>query len=92
MNRDVPLFDGQEIMNGIEKYYSTGISPSRSWFVAVNVILGHALRKRSGMDNSVKYEKYIGNAMSMIPSILMSKPNPLNAGAMLSMVTFIPPD
>ncbi|KFZ20056.1 hypothetical protein V501_00316 [Pseudogymnoascus sp. VKM F-4519 (FW-2642)] len=77
-----------EIMDGIERYYSTGISPSRGWFTAINVILGHALRKRSDMENSVESEKYIGNAMSMIPSIMMSKPNQLNTGAMLSMTAY----
>jgi hypothetical protein len=77
-------------MDGIERYYSTGISPSRGWYAAINVILAHALRKRSGMENSVESEKYIGNAMSMIPSIMMSKPNQLNTGAMISMVTFTP--
>lgn len=77
-------------MDGVERYYSTGVSPSRGWYAAINVILAHALRKRSGMENSVESEKYIGNAMSMIPSIMMSKPNRLNTGAMLSMVTFTP--
>ena len=79
-------------MDGVERYYSTGISPSRSWFAAINVILGHVIRKRSGMENSVECEKYIGNAMNMIPSIMMSKPNQLSVGAMLSMVTFAPPE
>lgn len=77
-------------MDGVERYYSTGISPSRSWFAAINVILGHSLLKRSGMDNPAEGDKYIGNAMSMIPSIMMSKPNQLNIGAMLSMVTLSP--
>jgi hypothetical protein len=84
----MPLFDGEEIIHGVERYYSTGIPSSRSWFVAINVILGHALRQGSGMQNLVECDKYIGNAMSMIPSIMMAKPNALNAGAMLSMVIF----
>ncbi|KFY45235.1 hypothetical protein V494_01053 [Pseudogymnoascus sp. VKM F-4513 (FW-928)] len=49
---------------------------------------GHALRKRSGTEHSVESETYIGNAMSMIPSIMMSKPNQLNIGTMLSMTAY----
>ena len=89
INRYMPLFDGEDIIHGVESYYSTGISSSRSWFVAINVILGNTLRIGTGMQNSVECDKYIRNAMGMIPSIMMSKPNPLNAGAMVSMVIFV---
>ncbi|OBT60346.1 hypothetical protein VE03_10110 [Pseudogymnoascus sp. 23342-1-I1] len=88
VNQVIHLFDGQEIMDGIERYYSTGISPSRRWFAAINAILAHALSMHSSMKISVESEKYLGNAMSMIPSIMMSKPNQLNTGTMLSMTAY----
>jgi hypothetical protein len=91
LNTVIQLFDGQEIMDGIERYYSTGMIPSRSWFIAINVIIAHAYRERSCFESSEQSEKYMGNAMSMIPSTLMSEPNPLNAGALLSMVSIDSP-
>lgn len=80
------LFSDQEIMNGIDRYYLTGKIPSRSWFMAINVILAHSLRGRNGTENDLQREKYIANAMSMFPSSIMMEPNALVAGAMLSMV------
>ncbi|KAG4428903.1 hypothetical protein IFR05_015617 [Cadophora sp. M221] len=84
-NCDMPLFDKQEIMDGIEKFYCTGMSPSRGWYVAINIILAHAFRINSETKDSIEAKNYMGNAMSMIPSIVISKPNPLNAGALISM-------
>ncbi|PVH69514.1 hypothetical protein DL98DRAFT_505623 [Cadophora sp. DSE1049] len=88
LNRVAHLFDDQEILNGIERYYSTGKIPTRSWFNAINVIVAHALREKSGRENSVECEKYIGNAMNMVPSALMSEPDSLNTGAMLSLTLY----
>ena len=73
-------------MDGIERYHLTGKAPSRSWFLAVNVILAHAFQKRSGPEDAMRCQKYIANAMSMIPSMLVLEPNALSSGAMLSMV------
>ncbi|KAG4411761.1 hypothetical protein IFR04_015099 [Cadophora malorum] len=85
LNRDMPVFDKQEILNGVERFYSTGIAPSRGWYAAINVILAQVLRINSETKDSPDAKKYMRNAMSMVPSILMSKPNPLNAGALVSM-------
>ena len=87
MNCVVHLFDNQEITDGIERYHLTGNAPSRSWFLAINVILAHVFQGRSGPEDAMQSQKYIANALSMIPSMLVSEPNALSSGAMLSMVT-----
>ena len=86
----MPVFDKQEILDGVERFYTTGIAPSRGWYAAINVILAQVFRINSENKDSPDAKKYMGNAMSMVPSILMSKPNPLNAGALVSMVIFPP--
>lgn len=88
LNRDMPVFDKQEIMDGVERFYSTGIASSRGWYAAINVILAQVFRINSETKDSPDAKKYMGNAMSMVPSILMSKPNPLNAGALVSMALY----
>ncbi|KAH6715104.1 hypothetical protein BKA61DRAFT_721830 [Leptodontidium sp. MPI-SDFR-AT-0119] len=63
LNRDMPLFDKQELMDGIERFYSTGISPSRGWYVAINIILAHVFQTKSETKDSIEAKKYMGNAM-----------------------------
>ncbi|GKT86068.1 fungal specific transcription factor [Colletotrichum tofieldiae] len=59
------------------------------WWVAVNAILAHSLRKkRSRVQNKGEYVVYIQNALRAIPGVITGTPTPLTIGSLLAIVLY----
>ncbi|WYZ41778.1 hypothetical protein EsH8_V_000673 [Colletotrichum jinshuiense] len=88
MNHDIKLFQESEVRAAVQAYIY-GRSPQGSgWKMALNVILLHSLRKRDWVNQTGEYEKYLHNALSLIPSAIMQTPSPLTIGALLSLTFY----
>lgn len=62
-NHDIRLFQEDEVRAAIQTYFYDQPPSDSGWYMAVNIILAHTLRKRSRMGNSFEYEQYLQNAM-----------------------------
>ncbi|GJC98193.1 fungal specific transcription factor [Colletotrichum higginsianum] len=63
-------------------------APGSGWRMALNVILLHTLRKRDWASPTGEYDKYLHNAMCLIPSAILQTPNPMAIGALLSLSSY----
>jgi hypothetical protein len=92
LNRDLTIFQDEAIMEGLHAHLSGASNPGVAWYAAINIILAHAfksnvvLKRIVGADES---NKYLYNAMSMIPSLMLHPPSELGIGALLSMVRLV---
>ncbi|KAK7459933.1 fungal specific transcription factor [Colletotrichum acutatum] len=88
MNTGIRLFQEHEVRAALKSYFQ-GMPPADpGWRMAVNVIIAHTLRKRNVMRNKEEYQKYIHNALGMLPNIILRTPSPLAIGALLSTVLY----
>lgn len=86
MNQGIRLFQEHELRAALRSYFQGQPIPDPGWRMAVNAILAHTFRKRE-MQNKDEYEKYIHNALGMIPNAILRPPTPLTIGALLSVVS-----
>ncbi|WAO97291.1 Fungal specific transcription factor [Fusarium falciforme] len=87
-NHDIRLFQEDEVRAAIQTYFYDQPPSDSGWYMAVNIILAHTLRKRSRMGNSFEYEKYLQNAMRKVQDVILQRPTTLHVGALLSMVLY----
>ncbi|KAK1547215.1 fungal specific transcription factor [Colletotrichum paranaense] len=88
MNTGIRLFQEHEVRAALKSYFQGQPPADPGWRMAVNVIIAHTLRKRNGMRNREEYQKYIHNALGMVPNIILRTPSPLAIGALLSTVLY----
>ncbi|KAF6803127.1 fungal specific transcription factor [Colletotrichum sojae] len=86
MNQGIRLFQEHELRAALRSYFQGQPIPDPGWRMAVNSILAHSIRKKSNMRDKQEYEKYIHNALGMIPNVILRPPSPLTIGALLSVV------
>ncbi|KAI8181028.1 hypothetical protein K4K51_002127 [Colletotrichum sp. SAR 10_75] len=68
MNAGIRLFQEHEVRAALRAYFQGQPIADPGWRMAVNSIIAHTLRKRNRMRNKEDYEKYIHNALGMIPN------------------------
>ncbi|TVY36767.1 Fusaridione A cluster transcription factor [Lachnellula subtilissima] len=91
LNVDLVVFDEDTILNGVQAYSNGDSHPGNAHYAAVNIILAHISRVSPEISRLVgagKPDKYLYNAMSVMPSLLLQQPNELSIGALLSMVMY----
>ncbi|KAK1690207.1 fungal-specific transcription factor [Colletotrichum godetiae] len=88
MNAGIRLFQEHEVRAALRSYFQGQPPADPGWRMAVNVIIAHTLRKRNGMRNREEYQKYIHNALGMVPNIILRTPSALAIGALLSTVLY----
>ncbi|EXF78771.1 fungal specific transcription factor [Colletotrichum fioriniae PJ7] len=88
MNTGIRLFQEHEVRAALKAYFQGQPPADPGWRMAVNVIIAHTLRKRNVMRNREEYQKYIYNALGMVPNIILRTPSPLAIGALLSTVLY----
>lgn len=87
MNAGIRLFQEHEVRAALRAYFHGQPMADPGWRMAVNAIIAHTLRKRNRMRNKEEYEKYIHNALGMIPNVVIRTPSPLTIGSLLSIVS-----
>ncbi|WQF88904.1 hypothetical protein CDEST_13918 [Colletotrichum destructivum] len=85
LNHDIKLLDEAEVRAAVQSYIYGRPPPGSGWRMALNVILLHALRKRDWASPTGECDKYLHNAMCLIPSAILQTPNPMAIGALLSL-------
>lgn len=90
MNAGIRLFQEHEVRAALRAYFQGQPIADPGWRMAVNSIIAHTLRKRNRMRNKEDYEKYIHNALGMIPNVVLRTPSPLTIGSLLSIVSISP--
>ncbi|OBR07707.1 Fungal specific transcription factor [Colletotrichum higginsianum IMI 349063] len=85
LNHDIKLLDEAEVRAAVQAYIYGRPPPGSGWRMALNVILLHTLRKRDWASPTGEYDKYLHNAMCLIPSAILQTPNPMAIGALLSL-------
>ncbi|TDZ66105.1 Fusaridione A cluster transcription factor fsdR [Colletotrichum trifolii] len=88
MNTGIKLFQEHEIRAALRSYFHGQAPADPGWRMAVNSIIAHTLRKRNRMRNKDEYEKYIHNALGMIPNVILRTPTPLTIGSLLSIILY----
>ncbi|KAK6216594.1 fungal specific transcription factor [Colletotrichum tabaci] len=88
LNHDIKLLDEAEVRAAVQSYIYGRPPPGSGWRMALNVILLHALRKRDWASPTGEYDKYLHNAMCLIPSAILQTPNPMAIGALLSLSSY----
>ncbi|TVY46242.1 Fusaridione A cluster transcription factor [Lachnellula occidentalis] len=91
LNADLIVFQEDVMMNGVQAYSNGDSHLSTAYYASINIILAHASRASPEISRLVGAEssdKYLYNAMSVIPSLLLQQPNEMSIGALLSMVMF----
>ncbi|GJC88305.1 fusaridione A cluster transcription factor fsdR [Colletotrichum liriopes] len=88
MNTGIRTFQEHEVRAALRFYFQGQAPADPGWRMAVNVIVAHTLRKRNRMRNKEEYQKYIHNALGMVPNVIIRTPTPLTIGALLSTVLY----
>ncbi|KAL0935185.1 fungal specific transcription factor [Colletotrichum truncatum] len=88
MNTGIRLFQEHEVRAALSAYFQGQPIADPGWRLAINSILAHTMRKRNRMRNKDESEKYIHNALGMIPNVIIRAPTPLTIGAMLSVILY----
>ncbi|GJD02791.1 fungal specific transcription factor [Colletotrichum higginsianum] len=88
MNAGIRTFQEHEVRAALRSYFQGQPPADPGWRMAVNVMIAHTLRKRNGMRNKEEYQKYIYNALGMVPNIILRTPSPMTIGALLSTVLY----
>ncbi|OHW92902.1 fungal specific transcription factor [Colletotrichum incanum] len=88
MNTGIRTFQEHEVRAALRSYFQGQPPADPGWRMAVNAIIAHTLRKRNRMRNKDEYQKYIHNALGMVPNIILRTPTPLTIGALLSTVLY----
>jgi len=79
-------------MDGVQTYLNGTSHPGAAWYAAINIILAHVTRAKPDIAILVgpgDCDKFLYNAMSVIPSLLLQPANELSIGALLSMVSYV---
>ncbi|TVY16315.1 Fusaridione A cluster transcription factor fsdR [Lachnellula arida] len=83
------IFQDEAIMNGVQAYSNGANRPGTAHYAAINMILAHTSRARPQIAALVgDCDKYLYNAMSDMPSLLLQQPNEISIGALVSMVMY----
>ncbi|WQF87357.1 hypothetical protein CDEST_12371 [Colletotrichum destructivum] len=88
MNAGIRTFQEHEVRAALRSYFQGQPPADPGWRMAVNVMIAHTLRKRNRMRNKEEYQKYIYNALGMVPNIILRTPSPMTIGALLSTVLY----
>ncbi|GKT49090.1 fusaridione A cluster transcription factor fsdR [Colletotrichum spaethianum] len=88
LNHDIKVFEETEVRAAVQSYIYGQPPPGSGWKMALNVILLHSLRKRDWTNQTGEYEKYLHNALGLIPIAILQTPDPLTIGALLSLTTY----
>ncbi|KDN64341.1 putative fungal specific transcription factor domain-containing protein [Colletotrichum sublineola] len=81
-------FQEHELRGAIRSYFQGQSPADPGCLMAINAILAHTLHKRNRMRNKEEYQKYIYNALGMVPSIILRPPTPLAIGALLTTILY----
>ncbi|TDZ37539.1 Fusaridione A cluster transcription factor fsdR [Colletotrichum trifolii] len=88
MNAGIRTFQEHEVRTALRSYFQGQPPADPGWRMAVNVMIAHTLRKRNRMRNKEEYQKYIYNALGMVPNVILRSPSPMTIGALLSTVLY----
>ncbi|EPE27670.1 Zn2/Cys6 DNA-binding protein [Glarea lozoyensis ATCC 20868] len=92
LNKDIHLFREEVIMGGLESYLAGNPNSSLGWYAAMNIMVAHCLRHETDItsmfDNKYHYDHYVYNAMSLIPTMMLSPVDEVSVGALLSIVLY----
>jgi hypothetical protein len=84
LNTCVYIFQ-KDILQQVAIAQLSGKSPPNiGWEMAVNCILAHCMQMN--LNNAEEGNKYIRNALNMLPQFLTTKPTPLGISAQLCLV------
>ncbi|KAK1595903.1 fungal-specific transcription factor domain-containing protein [Colletotrichum navitas] len=87
-NEVVRIFQEHELRDALRSYTQGQPSADPGWLMALNAILAHIIRDRNCMRNKEEYQKYIYNALGMVPNIILRTPTPMTIGALLLTVDY----
>ncbi|TEA18686.1 Fusaridione A cluster transcription factor fsdR [Colletotrichum sidae] len=87
LNRGIRLLEEAEVRAAVQAYMYGQPSNQPGWKLALNVILAHSLYNRDWHSQSREYERYLYNALSLIPNAILQTPNPMTIGALLSLAS-----
>ncbi|RDL31155.1 uncharacterized protein BP5553_09944 [Venustampulla echinocandica] len=88
LNKDITVFREEVIMDGLQSYLAGSPHLSTSWWACINIIVAHSLRDNPSQPMAGDCDKYLYNALSLIPAIILQSPEELCIGALLSMAMY----
>ncbi|KAF6821762.1 fungal specific transcription factor [Colletotrichum plurivorum] len=88
VNRGYMVLQESEVRIAVQAYLYGRPPPGIGWRMALNVVLLHSLRKQDWLSNSREHEKYLHNALALIPHAILQTPNPMTIGALLSLTSY----
>ena len=94
LNSDVIIFQEDPIIEGVQTYSNGTSHPGTAWYAAINIILAHVTRAKPNLAILVgpgNYDKFLYNAMSALPSLLLQPPNELSISTLISIVSYFTP-
>ncbi|KAF4919039.1 putative transcriptional regulatory protein [Colletotrichum viniferum] len=87
LNRHIKFFDESSVRAAVQSYLHGQSSSSIGWKIALYTILLHPHRKRHLLHGTREHEKYLHNAMALIPTAMLHSPCPMTIGALLALVS-----
>ncbi|KAE9569698.1 hypothetical protein CGMCC3_g14192 [Colletotrichum fructicola] len=87
LNRHIKFFDESSVRAAVQSYLHGQSSSSIGWKIALYTILLHPHRKRDLLHGTREHEKYLHNAMALIPTAMLHSPCPMTIGALLALVS-----
>ncbi|KAH0430692.1 hypothetical protein CcaCcLH18_07607 [Colletotrichum camelliae] len=87
LNRHIKFFDESSVRAAVQSYLHGQSSVSIGWKIALYTILLHPHRKRDLLHGTREHEKYLHNAMALIPTAMLHSPCPMTIGALLALVS-----
>ncbi|KAF6807482.1 fungal specific transcription factor [Colletotrichum sojae] len=88
VNRGYMVLQESEVRIAVQAYLYGRPPPGIGWRMALNVVLLHSLRKQDWLNNSREHERYLHNALALIPHAILQTPNPMTIGALLSLTSY----
>ncbi|KAK1991005.1 fungal-specific transcription factor domain-containing protein [Colletotrichum falcatum] len=88
INDAIGAFHEHELRDALQAHFHGQPPADPGWLMALNVIIAYSLRRRHSMRNKEEYQKYIYNALGIIPSIILRTPTPMTIGALLATVLY----
>ncbi|GFF23662.1 hypothetical protein IFM61606_08901 [Aspergillus udagawae] len=77
LNREIRLFDEQDVREAMKHYFESGVNHQPGWSMACNIILAHCVRNQSCCGNIAEYKRYFNGALVHVPRLMMGKGTPL---------------
>ncbi|EFQ25394.1 fungal specific transcription factor domain-containing protein [Colletotrichum graminicola M1.001] len=87
-NVSIRLFQDHELRDALRSHTQGQPPDDPGWLMALNAIIAHVIRNRNCMRNKEEYQKYIHNALGMVPNIILRTPTPMTIGALLLTVKY----